>query len=57
MTDTVYIVQSCFGAEVEKTVGPFTDGQVAHHVTDAIERHFYNDGDQYCRVEERTVIE
>ena len=57
MTDTVYLVQCCFSAEVEKTVGPYKDEQVAHHVADAIERHFYNGGDQYCRVEERTVIE
>jgi len=57
MSDTVYLVQCCHAATVEKTLGPIQQEFIAEIIAGVIERHFYNGGDQYCRVEERTVIE
>ena len=54
---TVFLVECCFGAEIEKVIGPYSDESTAHTVADAIETHFYDGGDQYTAVICREVVE
>ena len=51
----VHLVQCCFGAEIEKTVGPYADKEDAKAVANAIEEHFYSGGDQHIHIDTRVV--
>ena len=51
----VHLVQCCFGADIQHTVGPYDDEETAKAVANAIEQHFWTGGDQHVRVESRVV--
>ena len=51
----VHLVQCCFAADIQHTVGPYADEETANAVAKAIEQHFWTGGDQYVQVEKRVV--
>ena len=53
---SVYLVQCCFAAEIEKTVGPFGHKETAEIVAKVLRDHFHNGGDRHVRIEKRVVL-
>ena len=51
----VHLVQCCFAADIQHTVGPYENEEKAKAVANAIEAHFWTGGDQYVQVEKRVV--
>jgi len=51
----VHLVQCCFAADIQHTVGPYESEETAKAVANAIEAHFWYGGDQHVRVESRVV--
>ena len=52
----VHLVQCCFAADIEKTIGPFGHETTAEIVADVLREHFHNGGDRHVRVESRVVV-
>jgi len=51
----VHLVQCCFAADIQHTVGPYENVETAKAVANAIEEHFWTGGDQHVQVESRVV--